>query len=592
MTIYSYLHKIYQNYDSEKRGRLLSKAIGKANKEDNPSLNNYWANLAINLLDDPNIPRHYVPIRDVIQSLENGNIEIATKLYLNPDNKEIYNRVNEMINELFHLAQEDTHALAQVDEANHLLDTIAFMAEVIDLKGYKYSIQYIKTFILQHWTEKIPSDTMLHTTIVEEILNFILLQNFHTKESVMQMLPCFKKLTPTTKLSSSHGMVMHQKLHNQNLLSNFSSDIIKNKNGKINIALTLGLNKILFTELQNQDMSSTFDEYDNTLEISSAMNKTMYHIYNSIKNFKTIKNYPKNLAEKPLSNKSVSFSDPLDDFGLASIRNPKDLRHVHIDSTPFFVNEKILNVNYGQIEQYFRDGSMNKLHEELSDTLQQSSLELHDTRDLASSQIRSFSMRSKWYNTSVFSKSFESAVKSFTTTSSQFKDIVSKRYKWSESDNSASQTVAFNKTDSMRKWYETSVLKWFNEGSFTKKSKIAVTGDTDQLESTTKNPTSSYDVDVENLDSTCDQSYSANQLSVVDETNKLNLKDLQNNRTMVLTFDQSDEDTCKSMVKNSDNIETFVQDIDNNFGSNLSQSETHNSIDHNATMIITGDEIG
>lgn len=412
MTIYSYLHEIYQNYDLRKKGRLLSKAIKKANQCDSSLVNNdYWANVALQLLNDPNVPTHYVPIRDVINALEKGNVDLAMKLYLNPDDKEVHNRADELINELIDIAQGNKQALAQIDEANHLLDTIAFMAAVVDLKGYGYSINDMKTFILEDLAEQTRLDTILHPIIVEQTLNFILSQKLDTKENIIQTLPNFKKLVPTRRLGALHEMIVRKKLDDQTLRSYFPKDIIKNKDGKINIALTLGLDEDLFAELQNQDMSAASADYDQTLGLSPVVNKTMYHLYDSIKNFKTIRDSSKNLVKKAPSMKTVSFVGNSDGFGLSSVKNFKDSQNIDVHPVRSFSSDKILTVDLKQIQKYSKDGGMSKLHGKPSDTLYKSSLELHDTRSLASSQTGGFSTQSKWYDTGIFSKSLKTTVK-------------------------------------------------------------------------------------------------------------------------------------------------------------------------------------
>lgn len=645
MTIYSYLHEIYQNYDSKKKGRLLSKAIKKANQCDSPLVNNdYWANVALQLLNDPAVPTHYVPIRDVINSLEKGNIAIAMKLYLNPDDREVHNRADELINELLDIARGNKQALAQIDEVNHLLDTIAFMAAVVDLKGYGYSINDMKIFILEDLAEQTRLDTILHPIIVEQTLNFILSQKLDTKENIIQTLPHFKKLVPTRRLGALHEMIVRKKLDDQTLRSYFPRDIIKSKDGQINIALTLGLDEDLFAELQNQDMSATSADYDQTLGLSSVVNKTMYHLYDSIKNFKTIRDSSKNLVGKVPSIKTVSF-------GLSSVKNLKDSQNIDVHPVRSFSSDKILTVDLKQIQKYSKDGSMSNLHGKSSDTLYKSSLELHDTRSLASSQIGGFSTQSKWYDTGIFSQSLKTTVKPFTATSSQemkltqtserpgtaqcyekqFKDTDSKKYKWPESDTSASKTAEFDKTDSTRKWYETAVLKgdkstfdetskqshakkiglpnkWFKEGFFTKSSKTAVTYDNDQLKSTKKTPssfhrrggetmdktydieeTNRYDMSITKLYGTYNQSHSSAQSGDFDETGRSTLLDSQNSRTNVLTLDKEGEGNFNRANKDLDTTETFIKDVDDAFGTHVSQSATDDFSNYDATITITGD---
>jgi len=276
MTFYSYLYETYKTRGLEQKGHFLADAIRKANQERSLLSNtSHWINVALKLLDDPTVPTYYVPIRDVIKCLEKGNIDLAIKLYLNPENNEVHNRAGELLNELLDRAQGDERALSQIEETNHLLSIINFIRNIQELKKHGCSANDIKEFISHNLVERANLRGVEDVSAVEQNLDFISQHNLNTQEDILQALPHFRKIISNCRSSLLDDMVVSPKLEDKILCARFPSDIIKNKGKGINIALTLGFADESFAEPQNQNMNFAPADYDKDLRVIPMMNKTL-----------------------------------------------------------------------------------------------------------------------------------------------------------------------------------------------------------------------------------------------------------------------------------------------------------------------------
>ncbi|AVP87803.1 hypothetical protein phytr_8720 [Candidatus Phycorickettsia trachydisci] len=99
------------------------------------------------LLDDPTIATHYVPVRDLVKCLAEGNIDLAIKLYHSPDNHELQYRANGLLSELIYTAQSNKQLLAQINEINHSLCIITFIKNLKNTKENGGSINEMQNTI-------------------------------------------------------------------------------------------------------------------------------------------------------------------------------------------------------------------------------------------------------------------------------------------------------------------------------------------------------------------------------------------------------------------------------------------------------------
>ncbi|AVP88130.1 hypothetical protein phytr_12050 [Candidatus Phycorickettsia trachydisci] len=381
MTLYSYLQETYKQYDLDHKGRFLANAIKKANKDKVLLLNkNYWINVASELLNDPTVPTYYVPIREVIKCLEKGNLTLAIKLYLHAENNEVHNRAGELLNELTDTAQGNYQALEQIEEIKRSLGIITFIKNIQDLRKHGCSSKDIKDFTFYHWLEKSNLDDIDNIVSIWQTLDFILEQELNTKENILESLPHFRKIISNHHSNLLHEVVENEKLEEEILCARFPYDIIKSKDGGINIALTLGLAEDSFAELEEQNIDLAPDDYDKDSRVPPMINKKVY-MYDSAKNIHKTNDAPPKLDEKSPSMKGSFFGRSLKNFFFGSVKNFVESPDVNIPNLHSANSYKISKLDLMEMDESNRDDNLSKLHTKFAEGSTNSS-GLYDTVDI------------------------------------------------------------------------------------------------------------------------------------------------------------------------------------------------------------------
>lgn len=131
-------------------------------------------------------------------------------------------------------------------------------------------------------------------------------------------------------ISNRHSSLLHEtglrdNLEDEILYARFPHDIVRNKDEKINIALTLSVKEKSFARLQDRSISFTPNNYDKDLRVSAKI-KEKVNIYDSITNIKKVNDVPSGLDIKSPGVKESFFGGSLKNFIESSNVN---LQHLH-----------------------------------------------------------------------------------------------------------------------------------------------------------------------------------------------------------------------------------------------------------------------
>lgn len=554
MTFYSYLYETYKTHNLEQKGRFLADAIRKANKEGAFLLNkSHWINVALKLLDDPTVPTYYVPIRDVIKCLERGNIDLAIKLYLNPENNEVHNRAGELLNELIDRAQGDERALSQIEETNRLLSIINFIRNIQELKKHGCSTNDIKEFISHNLVERANPYEVEDVSTVEHNLDFISQHDLNTQEDIIQALPHFRKIISNCRSSLLDETPVSQKLEDKILCARFPSDIIKNKDKGINITLTLGLADEPFAEPQSQNMNFSPSHYDKDLRVIPGMNKKVYQ-YDSVKNLKQVNDAPPKLDEKIPSMKGSFLGRSFKNFFVGSVKNLVESPNVNLQNLHSADSCKISKLDLTEIEGCPKSASLSQLHTKLS----------HDSHII----------------------------------SPELSDTVNLSFSGSSNGNKLNKTLVLKSDDcdtheqNHVKSLDESKQQGFMQKFFSRSLKTAVSDDTNQQESMVNKPNSPnrrggmsmkkmHNIDEEG----------PNDVSIIDlyETYRQS-----KNLTQLINSDKVEKDAdifihAAERLKSWDSLHTLAKDIDNASDVGLDQLTAKDFLEPDATVSLSGD---
>lgn len=224
----------------EIEAKLLAKSIKKAYESkkcwNNPAKSR---ELAYKLAQDPSISTKYVPVRDVVKILQNGDLNLAAQLCDENRKDPIIDRAKDLITFMFSMCDRED------ENFQHVADTMNWLRILMLLTIVK--VIYINSGIIEAknylYQEISMSDNVNKTDLVEvpKIMKFIAISELQSAVDVKTILPYFLKIFKPISTNPCD----HIPFNVEELTLRFPADILKDSSGNLSIYDTLGINERL-----------------------------------------------------------------------------------------------------------------------------------------------------------------------------------------------------------------------------------------------------------------------------------------------------------------------------------------------------------
>jgi len=224
-----------------KQGKLLAHAIQKANTPSSCCHNQkYWTHVAFELASKPNTVTEFIPIREWIQSIQNGNLNIALKLCGNIEKySEIQTRANCLIRELIKTYTYSNNIQAYIEEAAHLLRTLDALNLI-----YFYHKQGRPAAVKNYLYHEIKKNIELNAQSQKEVVDLVHSITFMFSENNMEdIFNSLKKIIPIRQNYVRFKNRLPSAYDGEVLILKFPIDAILDKQGEIVVWKTLGLDE-------------------------------------------------------------------------------------------------------------------------------------------------------------------------------------------------------------------------------------------------------------------------------------------------------------------------------------------------------------
>jgi len=224
----------------EIEARLLARSIKKAYDP-----KKCWNNpdkareLAYELAKDPSISTKYVPVRDVVKILQNGDLNLAAQLFDGNRKDPIIDRAKDLITFMFSMCDgEDENFQHVADTMNWL--KILMLLTVVKVISINSGMIEAKNYLYQ---EISVSDNINNQELAEipKITKFIAISKLHSPIDVKAILPYFLKIFKPLSTNPCD----HISFNVEELTLRFPADISKDSSGNLSIYKTLGINERL-----------------------------------------------------------------------------------------------------------------------------------------------------------------------------------------------------------------------------------------------------------------------------------------------------------------------------------------------------------
>jgi len=227
----------FESYE-EKQAKLLAKSIKRAYGMQTWRNNPYRSKqLAYEIAQDPNVSTKYIPVRDVIKILQNGDLSLAMEIFDGKRKEPIIHRATHLIIDLFNLCSNGDENFQQV------ADTMNWLKILMLIKIVKITCSCLGTLeaINYLYQEAITDgETTLEDLIeVPKIVRYVVKSGLELPIDVKTILPYFLKIFKPT----SANPCSQNALSIEYLMLKFPSDIVLDSKGHLCMYKTLGIDE-------------------------------------------------------------------------------------------------------------------------------------------------------------------------------------------------------------------------------------------------------------------------------------------------------------------------------------------------------------
>lgn len=228
-----------------KQGKLLAKAIKKANTPSACFHNQkYWAKVAYDLASEPNIATEFVPVREWVKCMQDGNLNIALKLCGDvKKHTEIQTRANWLVRELIKTYPYSDNVHAYMEEIDHLLKVL----DALNLVFF-YHEQGGEKVVKRYLYGEIKKNVELNTKSKKEAIDLAnSISLIPSDQDVEDIFHSLKKIIPVRQNYVRFSNRLPSVYDGEALVLKFPIDAVLNKKGEIIVWKTLGLDEGSFS---------------------------------------------------------------------------------------------------------------------------------------------------------------------------------------------------------------------------------------------------------------------------------------------------------------------------------------------------------